>query len=113
MMNGELVRNALSGANGSFLRRVLEGTVSKPDDAADKNKPVRTSKTKPTAIKPPKTIPQKIEVLYLTALARKPSPAELSALDKTFQNSASRDPILGLQDVFWALLNSNEFITNH
>ncbi len=117
MMNGELVRNALSGANGSFLRRVLEGTVSKPDDAVDKNKLPRTttsaSKTKPTAIKPPKTIPQKIEVLYLTALARKPSSAELSALDKTFQNSANRDPILGLQDVFWALLNSNEFILNH
>ncbi len=117
MMNGELVRNALSGANGSFLRRVLEGTVSKPDDAADKNKSSRTtasaSKSKPTGIKPPKTIPQKIEVLYLTALARKPSPAELSALDKTFQNSSQRDPILGLQDVFWALLNSNEFIMNH
>ena len=117
MMNGELVRNALSGANGSFLRRVLEGTVSKPDEAADKNKSPRTatsaSKTKPTGIKPPKTIPQKIEVLYLTALARKPSSTELSALDKTFQNSANRDPILGLQDVFWALLNSNEFIMNH
>ncbi len=117
MMNGELVRNALSGANGSFLRRVLEGTVSKPDESADKNKSPRTtattSKTKPTGIKPPKTIPQKIEVLYLTALARKPSPAELSALDKTFQNATQRDPILGLQDVFWALLNSNEFIMNH
>ena len=117
MMNGELVRNALSGANGSFLRRVLEGTVSKPDDATDKNKSARTSASAPqpklTGIKPPKTIPQKIEVLYLTALARKPSPAELSALDKAFHNSGNRDPILGLQDVFWALLNSNEFITNH
>ncbi len=117
MMNGELVRNALSGANGSFLRRVLEGTVSKPDDATDKNKSARTSASAPqpklTGIKPPKTIPQKIEVLYLTALARKPSPAELSALDKAFHNSGNRDPILGLQDVFWALLNSNEFIMNH
>lgn len=117
MMNGELVRNALSGANGSFLRRVLEGTVSKPDDATDKTKSPRTSASAPqpklTGIKPPKTIPQKIEVLYLTALARKPSPAELSALDKAFHNSGNRDPILGLQDVFWALLNSNEFITNH
>jgi len=117
MMNGELVRNALSGANGSFLRRVLEGSVSKPDDANEKNKSARTtasaSKSKATAIKPPKTIPQKIEVLYLTALARKPSPAELSALDKAFHNSTQRDPIQGLQDVFWALLNSNEFIMNH
>ena len=117
MMNGELVRNALSGANGSFLRRVLEGTVSKPDDATDKTKSPRTTASAPqpklTGIKPPKTIPQKIEVLYLTALARKPSPAELSALDKAFHNSGNRDPILGLQDVFWALLNSNEFIMNH
>ena len=117
MMNGELVRNALSGANGSFLRRVLEGTVSKPDDATDKTKSPRTTASAPqpkvTGIKPPKPIPQKIEVLYLTALARKPSPAELSALDKAFHNSGNRDPILGLQDVFWALLNSNEFIMNH
>ena len=117
MMNGELVRNALSGANGSFLRRVLEGTVNKTDDATEKNKSARTTasapKAKPTGIKPPKTIPQKIEVLYLTALARKPSPTELSALDKAFHNSGNRDPILGLQDVFWALLNSNEFIMNH
>ncbi len=117
MMNGELVRNALSGDSGSFLRRVLEGSVSKPEEASAKGKSVRTvpptTKFKGTVIKPPKTIPQKIEVLYLTALARKPTTLELNALDKVFHNAGQRDPIVGLQDVFWALLNSNEFIMNH
>jgi len=39
--------------------------------------------------------------------------ADDGELDKAFHNSAQRDPILGLQDVFWALLNSNEFIMNN
>jgi hypothetical protein len=68
---------------------------------------------KSTPVKFAKGIPGKIEILYLTALARKPTSSELSAFDKSFQNGTDRDPIHGLQDVFWALLNSNEFIFNH
>jgi hypothetical protein len=28
-------------------------------------------------------------------------------------NRLAAHPIVGLQDVFWAMLNSNEFIMNH
>ena len=115
MMNGELTRNAISGNQGSFLRRVLEGSVLKGDEAIGKTKTSRVpaKANKATPLKVTKGIPGKIEILYLTALARKPTSSEMTAFDKIFQSSNDRDPIHSLQDVFWALLNSNEFIFNH
>lgn len=117
MMNGDLIRNAISGDQGSFLRRVLDGSILKSDDTTGtKSKSTRTggaNRGKVTPLKLSKGASGKIEVLYLTALARKPTAAELTAIDKAFHNSSDRDPIHGLQDVFWALLNSNEFIFNH
>jgi hypothetical protein len=116
MMNGDLIRSAISGDKGSFLSRVLDGSVLKFEESATTSKTPRASagnRNKPVPVKLTKGIPGKIEILYLTALARKPTSAELSAFDKTFQNSRDHDPIHGLQDVFWALLNSNEFIINH
>jgi hypothetical protein len=51
----------------------------------------------------------KVEHLYLATLSRKPSSQEL-----TFALSArERNRGDSLRDVFWALLNSNEFIFNH
>lgn len=114
MMNGDLIRNAISGDQGGFLRRVLDGSAQKADDASSKPKSrVAATREKAVPFKASKGIPGKIEILYLTALARKPTSAEMAAIDKTFHNSNDRDPIHGLQDVFWALLNSNEFIFNH
>lgn len=64
----------------------------------------------------------KIERLFLAALAREPTAKELRALRKRLQRriaSAGRGGgrqtalMHGLQDVFWALLNSNEFILVH
>jgi hypothetical protein len=50
--------------------------------------------------------------LYLHALNRPPTANEIAALHKAMQNS--RDSVEArYQDVFWALLNSNEFILNH
>lgn len=107
LMNGELVRDAIRGDTGSFLRGVLEGRVPAMILPA--------SQRKNSAFKIPamKTVPGKIEVLYLAALSRKPSSAELQALNAAYNRSGGRDPIRGLQDVFWAILNSNEFILNH
>ncbi|QDT00300.1 DUF1549 and DUF1553 domain-containing protein [Adhaeretor mobilis] len=49
--------------------------------------------------------------LYLRCLSREPSDAELAALDKLIaEDPKPRDE---LQDVFWALLNSREFLFNH
>lgn len=57
-----------------------------------------------------------ISELYLSALNRKPSQKEIaSVMDKMRLRPgfADRDPAAPYQDLFWALLNSNEFILNH
>jgi hypothetical protein len=57
---------------------------------------------------------RRIEELYLSALARKPRPQELDRLVRYVdQGGRSGDPKKALADVFWALLNSSEFIFNH
>jgi hypothetical protein len=58
----------------------------------------------------------RIETIYLAALSRQPSPAEmeraLTFVEKTAGDNAKkrRD---AFADVFWALLNSAEFVFNH
>ncbi len=56
----------------------------------------------------------KVEALYLAALSRKPTPDEsarlVSYVDK---GGAAGDKKKALADVFWALLNSTEFLFNH
>jgi len=51
----------------------------------------------------------KIEHLYLATLGRKPTSQELGLS----LSAGSRRPGDSLRDVFWALVNSNEFIFNH
>jgi hypothetical protein len=56
----------------------------------------------------------RIEELYLSAVARKPRPEELERLIKYVDKGGpSGDSKKALADVFWALLNSSEFIFNH
>ena len=65
---------------------------------------------------------QKIEFLFLSALARKPTRDELAATEKLFvvhaqdkniKGDATKASLAAVQDVWWAVLNSNEFIINH
>jgi hypothetical protein len=49
--------------------------------------------------------------LYIRCLSRKPTTVELEALRPVL--AESKDPKRDLDDVFWALLNSREFIFNH
>ena len=49
--------------------------------------------------------------LYLAALSRPPSEAEVGAATKHI--TASGDRMRGLEDVCWALLNANEFLFQH
>jgi hypothetical protein len=86
MMNGELVSKATSVEKGSFLYRVAGD--AKMNNAA------------------------KINHLYLAALARRPTGQEI-ALANELMRLREGDPIAALQDVWWAVLNSNEFIFNH
>jgi hypothetical protein len=86
MMNGDLVNKAISIDKGSFLARV----------AAD-------SKLANSA---------KINYLYTAALARKPTKDEVYAAN-TLVQLRKGDTAAAMQDIWWALLNSNEFILNH
>jgi len=66
------------------------------------------------------TLAQRIETLYLAALSRKPEAKELDRAAKFVQDAIANAKSKGdstrnnaLADLFWALLNSPEFILNH
>ena len=86
LMNGPLTRKATGNEPGSMLSRVaMDDRMSNP---------------------------HKIDYLYLAALARRPSRPELALSNELL---AARGGNVGaaLQDIWWALLNSNEFILIH
>jgi hypothetical protein len=90
MMNGELMAKATGGQQGSFLAYVVDQSKLQR-----KTTPVRYA----------------IDMLYLAALSRYPTAAELKRAS-AFLN-ASPDTLQVVQDLFWSMLNSNEFIMNH
>ncbi len=53
----------------------------------------------------------RVETLFLAALGREPTAEESGRLTKYLEKSG--DPNQALADVFWALLNSSEFVLNH
>lgn len=56
----------------------------------------------------------RVEALYLAALCRKPRVSELERLVKYVdEGGPTKDPSRALCDVFWAMLNSSEFLFNH
>jgi hypothetical protein len=56
----------------------------------------------------------KVEALFLAALSRKPTVRESQRLVKYVESGGPlKDSRFALADVFWALLNSGEFILNH
>jgi hypothetical protein len=85
MFNGDLVKTATATGKGGFLDRVATSDL---------------------------TNAQRIEKLYAAALARKPTRKEIKIAN---QMMAARkgDALSALQDIWWAVLNSNEFIINH
>ena len=85
MFNSELMKVATGTGKGGFLDRIASGN------------------TKNAA---------KIDALYMAALARKPSAKEVSKAND-LMIARKGDAIGALQDIWWAVLNSNEFIMNH
>ena len=83
MMNGELIQKALAASPGTTLHTVLSGKGSE-------------------AIK--------IRRLYVATLCRNPTRAEIAAAQRIL--GKARSPVEAYQDLYWALLNSNEFIFN-
>ena len=54
---------------------------------------------------------ERLTELYIRSLSRKPTKAELAKLVPMLNES--KDPSQKLEDIFWALLNSREFLFNH
>jgi len=86
LMNGELVRRACSTGSGSFL-----DTIANDESLSDR---------------------EKIGYLYRAALARRPSKEETKVCNALLA-SRKGDVVGTLQDIWWAVLNSNEFILVH
>ncbi len=57
-----------------------------------------------------KTPEQIIEAIYIRCLTRKPTPRKPLPCCRSSGGGQSR---AGLEDVFWAVLNSREFLFNH
>ena len=86
MFNGDLIRRATTSDKGSFLGRIAEDTKLKPA--------------------------QKINFLFQAALSRNANKEEITVANKLLV-ARKGDTKAALQDIFWAVLNSNEFILNH
>jgi len=52
-----------------------------------------------------------IEELYVRCVSRKPTSEETEKLEKFLGKEAKPEPVLN--DLFWSLLNSKEFVFNH
>jgi len=85
MFNGDLIKEAVSTKPGSFIATMAQ-------DGKDAK--------------------EAITHLYMATLARQPTRKELQAANYLL-GVHQGDTAKALQDVFWALLNSNEFILNH
>jgi hypothetical protein len=86
LMNGDLTKQAISTEKGGFLAAVLSSPRLRNDN-------------------------QRIQALYVSALGRMPTRPELTKIEKVMRQAPS--PVVAYQDLYWALLNSNEFVLNH
>ena len=86
MFNGDLMKKATSGDSGSFVYKVAHDNKLKYQ--------------------------KKVARLYFSALARSPSKQERRVAISLLKARAG-NMTEALQDLWWALLNSNEFIINH
>lgn len=85
LFNGELTRNATSIKPGSFLERLSESG---------------------------KTTRDRLNRLYMAGLSRQPTKREITLAGELYRARKGNE-IEMLQDMWWAILNSNEFIMQH
>lgn len=87
MMNGKIIEDATNPEKCNTLKKIIE-------------EPLTTS--------------QRVESIYMAILTRKPRPEELRHFTKYVDSGGpKKDSKQALGDVFWALLNSGEFLLNH
>ncbi len=90
MMNGEDINSAIKAKGGT-----VEQAVAKARGLGDQGV---------------------IRELFLSTLNREPRPAEMVKIHERFQlrpGVVEKDATARYHDLFWALLNSNEFLLNH
>jgi hypothetical protein len=85
LFNGDLVKKAISTEKGNFVNVIATSSL-KPQD--------------------------KITYLFEAAVARKPTQREVNITNELLV-ARKGDAAAALQDIFWAVLNSNEFILQH
>lgn len=85
MFNGDLIRSATSTAKGSLIDQIVRAPLSKA---------------------------QQVELLFMKGLGRKPRRAELN-LAKSLVDVNEGNFAEGLRDLWWVILNTNEFIFVH
>lgn len=88
MMNGDLVQAALDVNGQNVFKAVLADSSLRTDE-------------------------DRVEQLYFATLGRRPSRKEVSAMRKPLASTGGDQKLWYYQDLYWALLNSNEFIFNH
>jgi hypothetical protein len=74
------------------------------------NDKIQQGKVIETMLESGKKPPEIVEEIYVRCLGRKPTEAELKKVAELC--GAAEKPIAELQDVFWAVLNSREFLFN-
>ncbi|EDL61396.1 DUF1549 domain-containing protein [Gimesia maris] len=84
MMNGDLTKNAISAESGSYLNQLL---TEKGNDQV------------------------KIRKMFLSTLNRYPDRREINSAQRLISGTPNK--LAAYQDLYWALLNSNEFVFNH
>lgn len=67
----------------------------------------------PRLLKAGATNEQIVEELYLAALGRHPTDAEMQAALEYVGAAGEANRLQAFQDVLWALLNTKEFLFNH
>ena len=85
MFNGSLIKKAVDLNPGGLLSKIIASKMSSRE---------------------------KVEYMYLAGLARKPSREELAWTTQLVRYHKGK-PGMAMQDIWWSILNSNEFIFNH
>jgi hypothetical protein len=85
MFNGDLIRDAISLEPGSWLHQLVQNKSNAQE---------------------------KVQFLFIAGLGRKAKTEELSMATQLME-ARKRDVGGMLQDLWWAILNSNEFIFVH
>jgi hypothetical protein len=112
------ILQALLMMNGNFLAKRtkldLNMTSEKTAQLSDLDRQNINVSLHTLALQQDKALDKRIESLYLLVLSRPPRPDEMERMTRYIQGGGpARDSRQAFADVYWALLNSGEFMLNH